>query len=530
VRKDIAKLTPDEVETYRLAIALMKREPAESYRSWEFQSAVHGHQFSGPNPDVFNTCQHTHWWFLPWHRMYLYYVEGIMQALLLEEAAKEKDKVKRAELEKKARVFALPYWNYLPEGEARRLPEPFRQPADHTNPLFESRRGAGINEGGSDSELPASAVDLGALCNSNFYSSDEFGRSFGGRRVEKPVHLSPPHTLFDASTVENSPHNTVHLWVGASREGADGLPPYLFGFMGHPNYAALDPIFWLHHANIDRLWEKWLALSNHNPTDPAWLDQYFLFYDEYGVRRAPRVREFLDIANIAGTGSGYYYDAPAQDTDLTAFCKTRPQVQEAIKPQDALKPKDLPKRRNVLVAGRSAEVEERPMAWGLDATREVPRFKLGTKSEVLTVKIPEDNRERVTRATGTPGQPKLSLIIEGITFDRQPGAYYEVYLNQPEGQQPDPKSPGYVGTLTFFSLRPHGGKADLGGHAGHGDRGDNGSAVRLDISGTAEQLRKEGRWKADEVRITFVRRAPGKVKAEGLLDATFRNATIVTAE
>jgi tyrosinase len=37
------------------------------------------------------------------------------------------------------------------------------------------------------------------------------------------------------------------------------------------NTAARDPIFWLHHANIDRLWEAWLALEDHaNPTGSRW--------------------------------------------------------------------------------------------------------------------------------------------------------------------------------------------------------------------------------------------------------------------
>ena len=45
--------------------------------------------------------------------------------------------------------------------------------------------------------------------------------------------------------------------------------------MGSFYTAGLDPLFWLHHANIDRLWEVWLSLdSGHvNPSgDPAFFD------------------------------------------------------------------------------------------------------------------------------------------------------------------------------------------------------------------------------------------------------------------
>ena len=49
--------------------------------------------------------------------------------------------------------------------------------------------------------------------------------------------------------------------------------------------APLDPIFWLHHCNIDRLWEAWLrrATTNKNPTDPTWLTASFAFHDSTGA-------------------------------------------------------------------------------------------------------------------------------------------------------------------------------------------------------------------------------------------------------
>ena len=42
--------------------------------------------------------------------------------------------------------------------------------------------------------------------------------------------------------------------------------------MADPGLAALDPIFYLHHANVDRMWAAWNADPSHkNPTDPNWL-------------------------------------------------------------------------------------------------------------------------------------------------------------------------------------------------------------------------------------------------------------------
>jgi tyrosinase len=41
--------------------------------------------------------------------------------------------------------------------------------------------------------------------------------------------------------------------------------------MGSPGIAALDPIFYLHHCNIDRMWAAWNDKGNANPTAPNWL-------------------------------------------------------------------------------------------------------------------------------------------------------------------------------------------------------------------------------------------------------------------
>src|SRR3712207_6487227 len=128
----------------------MKDMPASDPRSWTYQAAIHGSVQRPPNElaeRTWNMCQHASFFFLSWHRMYIYYFECILRA-----ASEDDD-------------LALPYWNYSNPGQ-QALPVPFRNPADETNPLFEAQRNAGINQGAL---LPPAAVAIsGTMAVRNF--------------------------------------------------------------------------------------------------------------------------------------------------------------------------------------------------------------------------------------------------------------------------------------------------------------------------------------------------------------------------
>ena len=127
------------LDLYRTAVGLMQDKfPPHDPHSWRFQANIHGYPESdidevfrpAPGEDaaavrahrvlalgsetgrptdrkLWETCLHKgspH--FLPWHRLYLYYFEEIVGAIV--------DK-----------PFALPYWGYMSETK-RHLPEEFR--------------------------------------------------------------------------------------------------------------------------------------------------------------------------------------------------------------------------------------------------------------------------------------------------------------------------------------------------------------------------------------------------------------------
>jgi tyrosinase len=54
------------------------------------------------------------------------------------------------------------------------------------------------------------------------------------------------------SRLERGPHNAVHGAVGGA------MATY-----GSPR----DPLFWLHHANVDRIWAQWQSRSGKRPPD-----------------------------------------------------------------------------------------------------------------------------------------------------------------------------------------------------------------------------------------------------------------------
>jgi hypothetical protein len=65
-----------------------------------------------------------------------------------------------------------------------------------------------------------------------------------------------------------------------------------------------DPMFYIHHANIDRIWESWNRLGNKNPTDPKYLNRKFAYGDRSGKR--------VDLPVSAGDRTaqlGYGYDS-----------------------------------------------------------------------------------------------------------------------------------------------------------------------------------------------------------------------------
>ena len=270
----------DTLDWYRRAVDALWREPTSRPTSWRFMGAVHGNpgiaQQPG-SPGFWDQCQHQTWYFLPWHRAYITAFEAVIARTVSQLGGPAE--------------WALPYWNYSEElwrnPEARFLPPAFRDErlTDGTpNALFASRN---VGPGG-DVGLRDQDVTLAALNEPEFTPSFSFGSGFGGPRT------GFSHFGQSNGELERAPHNAVHGRIG--------------GWMGNPNFAAFDPIFWLHHCNIDRLWQEWLAAdqSHANPGDGAWVNG--VTFQMYGADDQPFNFTSADMINTTQVLHGFAYD------------------------------------------------------------------------------------------------------------------------------------------------------------------------------------------------------------------------------
>lgn len=423
---------------YAEAIKVLQARPLEDPTSWKYLSAVHGRcGFLLPGAE-WNQCQHGSWYFLPWHRMYLHYFERIVRAEVIRQGGPED--------------WALPFWDYSNPVHAA-LPPAFRRPSmpdGSANPLFVVDRSAAhflepaVNDGGEI--LPQSATAEAALDLTSFTAQPPVP-SFGGG-------ATTPSQFFNArGLLERTPHGDVHVLVG----GDDGL-------MTDPDRAPLDPIFWLHHSNIDRLWEVWLARGGGraNPVAPEWLEQTFTFHDESGNPQSPPVSAFLDT-----TALGYTYEGVVP-------LPMAPAAEEAPASAGTARSAAMPDPEMVGASEQPLELTGAPIA----------------------VEVVIDRRAVQDRARDLPeaaGPEHVYLSLEDIEATRNPGVVYGVYISA----GPDsPQEPRHIGNVSFFGIE-HLSRTDLDQDGPHGFR------ESFDITGHVEEMRAGNAWDEERVTVSF---------------------------
>jgi polyphenol oxidase len=220
---------------------------------------------------------HGSWWFLAWHRAYLCFHERILGTLIGDP------------------TFALPYWDWDSCHD------------DPTNPLFDTTRAMGPND-----RIPT--VTVGPTAMKAIMGAKSFTDFGGSGNEELPaVAGNNPQQM---GQLEAGPHGLVHLWT-TDPKGFSGLAD-----MGMLASAGFDPVFFAHHANIDRLWIVWAATASHaNPANDRWLNQEpFYFYDQKQTWTGILVNQVID----AEKSLSFRYQPPHWPSGTTAAAAVAP--------------------------------------------------------------------------------------------------------------------------------------------------------------------------------------------------------------
>src|SRR3984885_8625264 len=433
VRPDVYGLQDwgDPLLWYARAVAHMQQRPDTDPTSWRYQANVHGNLPPGQLAGRWDQCEHQTWFFLPWHRAYLYCWESIVQAAIVEIGGPA--------------GWSLPYWNYsnTTNPNARILPPAFRASTlpDGTtpNPLL-CQRGSKANSG--QVVFPASHVSLAALNEPLFPGAPHGGSTgFGG-----PVTGFPNHSGAASGVLENVPHNAVHVDVS--------------GLMQDPDTAAQDPIFWLHHANIDRLWTVWLANSPHqNPTDSTWLNSTYSLHEASG----PVTFTASQVLDPTAAPLSYTYE--------TAAVPPVPAVSPT--PRAMTTPPPPPQQTPEMLGATEA-----PVSLAADQVH-----------ANLRLEAPSGPAAAVRAAPGPTARVHLNL--ENVTGET--GAVnYDVYVDLPEGADPDQHPELLAGVLAPFGVARSSSRRDP-------HTGGSGLNAAFDITSVVDRLRTEGAWGPQKV-------------------------------
>jgi tyrosinase len=206
-RKSVERLTARQLSHLRHAFGAVM--PISDERGYQYHAGIHG----VPLPSY---CQHGQPdrgapLFLPWHRAYLYFFELALQ-------------------DQRAGV-SVPWWDWTsPTSHRDGIPPAFadRRAGRQPNPLFSAEIQPNLAR--RDRRWPRRTSR----------DPDAAAQLPTPQRVNEILALGD---FYDFSTQLEDVHGQIHGWMG--------------GTMGLVAFAAYDPIFWSHHAMVDRIWRLW---------------------------------------------------------------------------------------------------------------------------------------------------------------------------------------------------------------------------------------------------------------------------------
>jgi tyrosinase len=411
-------------------------------------------------------CQHGSWYFLPWHRGYLIAFEAVVRDAVVKLGGPAD--------------WALPYWNYFKPNQDR-LPPAFAS-ADWPdgrgdNPLHVAQRYGPKNDG--NVYVPVSKINLNALGDPDFTGVASGGSpGFGG------VDTGFSHGGRVHGGIETQPHDWVHGLVGGS-DPQSNLP----GLMSDPDTAGLDPIFWLHHANIDRLWEVWRKnpATHVDPTAANW------------VNGPKAIGERAFVLPMPG-GTSWTY-TPGEMSELS---KLDYAYDDVSPPSGTPQPVARLQGLGVNLAAAEALVRSTAMAGPktvelLGANNQSLRLAGAEASTSLALDPSVQRKVAASLESAKSAAPtapdRIFLNLENVRGLNDATAF-SVYINVPDGEDPAQHPDHLAGSIALFGVR----KATLADDTHAGD----GLTFVLEITHVIDRLHLAGALNAAQLHVRLV--------------------------
>lgn len=313
-------------------------------------------------------CPHGEPDFLPWHRMYLYFFEQTVRKVA------------------NAPGFTLPYWGYSEKAQ-RTIPRSLRVPLVTglvENPLYHGRNLL-LND--LNNPLP--------IDDSNIENPSPLDRYWHAPTFED-----------FSKRAEGIPHNRVHVALGTNIY--DGFDMFRIGM------SPRDPIFWLHHCEMDRIWHSWTVAGGAGPASTAaWLDRPYYFIDADGALVSITGRDVLETSQL-----DYTYDR--------AIAKPPTAAGLTLTQAGASTERTVAESTNVRLVGRATDLR-------LSGSAGPPGL--------LT--------------TDNIGTRRLLLRLEGVEATRPFTANLDVFLNLPENSSDQQRRDSLVGVIGVFGALRH---------------------------------------------------------------------------
>jgi tyrosinase len=284
--------------------------------------------------------------------------------------------------------FALPYWNWT---TTRSIPAPFWE-----GTLLDTTRVIGRNAEISGDVVGRPIIDRVLRMN-------DF-ELFASTRPRVPFDQNNTDPVWQRRSgakalLERTPHDQVHVWISGNMRTL---------------MSPLDPIFWLHHCNIDRLWAEWNARGHRNTSSALWRDFRLTPFNVF-------VRDLQSITQLGYTYSSLARTRLAEASDLPPLLARASESFELRDPQVAALGQEV---------SFSVETSASPL----------PLAKAGAAAE----------------DGAADSGPKVLAFVRGVEPPEDEQVTVNVFLNCSYLTAETPVSdPHYVGNFTFFGVHEH---------------------------------------------------------------------------